>query len=249
MTPAQDPAPSRRGPPARERELYSYSVLLFRSSPDGDEEPFNVDHVEAPSMLAAYRQAMEDLRARAEDPDDPLHGSQFRFPRTVARRLGERPAPGAARAPAPAPARRAAPAPPPSPPRYPPLRREPASGPPPVRPVPAGDGPYAYDVRVRATDAEGGRHLLLWRDWRASSLLTAYRTVLEGLAAAPEWSGWRFEAQPGGVRSQLAQTRGTDRRPPRPVPEPDEAREDRSAGPPPVGMSDEELASLDETWR
>ena len=248
-------------PAAPERQLYTYEVRLRKTAPDGTAEDIVFHDVQAPSMLNAYERTLDDAVARSGHPDDPLHGSRFEYPRSIARRMGIAGAPpGAAPArtadrPAPPQARR-------------PLGSGAAGARPPAdasartlaetlaaRSEDAGERPaeeeraHAYTIRLNGTDPEGRRHTLLWRGWRGRSLLGSYRTVLDSLAADPGWAGWRFEAQPFTIRERIRQqgpTRGA--RPVR-IPDPDLVAERLGAEPPSDALSDEELHSLDGTWR
>lgn len=248
--------PSRRRPPDdREPGTYSYEVHLHRAAPDGTVD-IVTRNVRAPSLLDAYGRALDDALARAGDPDDPWHDSGFRYPRAVARQME------AADASAP-PADEA-------PPEETPLGAGTDEAPPAAdasarslaEALTARSGDleeekeedgeelsHVYRIRVTGTDPRGRQFTLLWNEWHGRSLLGSYRTVLDGLAAHPEWRGWSFEAQPFSVRDRISEQGPTRGGSPREIPDPDMVAERLGAEPPSAGMSDEELDSLGDTWR
>lgn len=76
--------------PGAGRALYAWEVEIFRRSSEGSYSRESFGTVRAPSLLAAYTRTMEQAVRRARDPDDEWHGSEFAYPRGIARRLAER---------------------------------------------------------------------------------------------------------------------------------------------------------------
>lgn len=103
MTPGHDGDRGDPGGGGGGRALYAWEVEIFRRSREGSYSREDYGTVRAPSLLDAYTRSMEQALARARDPDDEWYGSEFAYPRGIARRIGERDAAVAAPRPDPAP--------------------------------------------------------------------------------------------------------------------------------------------------